>query len=131
MNPKLVAVIVYGNQPSASTQTMTIAGEICKELQNENLTVVMGGLHPSALPKQTLIEESVNFVIEGEEQIPLLELIEYIYNKRKLDDVKGIWYYKDNNIINNPKPPLINNLDKYLPIVATCENSKISSDLYL
>lgn len=30
LNPLLTAVIVYGSQPSASTQNMTIAGKICK-----------------------------------------------------------------------------------------------------
>ena len=118
LNPDLVAVIVYGNQPSASTQTMTIAGEICSALKKENLLVAIGGLHPSALPKQTLIEENVDFVIEGEEQIPLLELLEYIDNKRELTDVSGIWYYENDEIKSNPKPPLISNLDEYLPIAA-------------
>jgi anaerobic magnesium-protoporphyrin IX monomethyl ester cyclase len=118
LNPKLVAVIVYGNQPSASTQNMTIAGKICKELKKENLTVAIGGLHPSALPKRTLIEEDVDFVIEGEEQIPLKELLEYLDGKRELHKVKGIWYYENGKIKNNPKPPLLNDLDKYLPIAA-------------
>jgi len=118
LNPKFVAVIVYGNQPSASTQTMTIAGEICKELKKENLIVAIGGLHPSALPKRTLIEEKVDFVIEGEEQIPLKELLEFLDNKRELKEVSGIWYYEKDEIKNNPKPKLIDNLDKYLPIAS-------------
>ena len=118
LNPKLVAVIVYGNQPSASTQTMGIAGKICTELKKENLLVTIGGLHPSALPKQTLIEEDVDFVIEGEEQIPLMELLEYLDEKRELKDVRGIWYYENNETKSNQKPPLISNLDEYLPIAA-------------
>lgn len=119
LNPKLVAVIVYGNQPSASTQNMTIAGRICKEVNKKGFLVAIGGLHPSALPKRTLIEEEVDFVIEGEEQIPLLHLLEYLYGKRDLKDVAGIWYYdKNGDIKNNPKPPLIHNLDEYLPVAA-------------
>ena len=118
LNPKLVAIIVYGNQPSASTQTMTIAGKICKELKKEDLTVAIGGLHPSALPKRTLIEEDVDFVIEGEEQIPLKDLLEYLDEKRDLDKVRGVWHYENKKIKNNPKPDLIDNLDKFLPIAA-------------
>jgi len=54
LNPLLVAVIVYGNQPSASTQNMTISGRIVTAIKGAtNSKVVMGGLHPSALPKRT------------------------------------------------------------------------------
>lgn len=55
LNPLLSAVIVYGSQPSASTQNMTIAGKICNALrENTSSKVAIGGLHPSALPERTL-----------------------------------------------------------------------------
>jgi len=119
LNPLVTAVIVYGNQPSASTQNMTISGRIAKAIKNLTDTqVVMGGLHPSALPKRTLKEESVDFVIEGEEQIPLKELIKCLKTDKDLSKVRGLWYKQNNEIKNNPKPKLIDNLDKYLPIAA-------------
>ena len=72
LNPKLVALIVYGNQPSASTQNMSISGKIATTIKAIiDVPIVMGGLHPSALPMRTLKEENIDFVIEGEEQIPL------------------------------------------------------------
>lgn len=120
LDPLLSAVIVYGSQPSASTQNMTISGEICKALkENISLKVAMGGLHPSALPKQTLQEESVDFVIEGEGQYTLTNLIA-VLRTEKTDylSVPGLWYYKDGFIRNNPKAPLIENLDEGLPIAA-------------
>jgi len=119
LNPLLVAIIVYGNQPSASTQNMTISGCIATALRETiNSKIVMGGLHPSALPKRTLEEEAIDFVIEGEEQIPLKELIQCLKGHKDLSLVSGIWY-KDADIIkNNPKPKLIDNLDKYLPMAS-------------
>ena len=64
IKPYLSAVIVYGSQPSASTQNMTIAGKICNALKNNTSSkVVAGGLHPSALPKRTLEEENIDFVL--------------------------------------------------------------------
>ena len=119
LNPLLVAIIVYGNQPSASTQNMPIAGYIAKAIKNiSNIKIAIGGLHPSALPRRTLEEENVDFVIEGEEQIPLKELIQCLKSNNDLSKVSGIWYKKDNKIFNNPKPPLIKDLDKFLPIAA-------------
>ena len=62
LDPLFAAVIVYGSQPSASTQNMTIAGEICKALKaGTGAKVVLGGLHPSALPERTLEEEAVDY----------------------------------------------------------------------
>jgi radical SAM superfamily enzyme YgiQ (UPF0313 family) len=119
INPLLVSMIVYGGQPSASTQNMTIAGDICKAIKNiTDLPIVMGGLHPSALPKRTLEEESVDFVIEGEEQIPLEYLILELKDKKEFSKVPGLWYMKNSQTYNNPKPALISDLDKHLPIGA-------------
>jgi radical SAM superfamily enzyme YgiQ (UPF0313 family) len=117
-NPLLTAIVVYGNQPSASTQNMSISGKIATALKGFNTKVAIAGLHPSALPEKTLKEEDVDYVVEGEEQIPLKMLLEYLKGERTLDSVNGIWYEIDQKIRSNPKPPLIQNLDKYLPIAA-------------
>src|SRR5512147_1050378 len=36
MNPRLTAVVVYGHQPSASTQNMTAAGLTCTAIKQMN-----------------------------------------------------------------------------------------------
>lgn len=120
INPYLVAVIVYGSNPSASTQNMTIAGKICKALKdNTSSKVAIGGLHPSALPKRTLEEESVDFVVEGEGPHALASLIPILRTgKSDYSSVPGIWYYEDGVIKNNLRAPLIKNLDEMLPIAA-------------
>ncbi len=119
LNPLLVALIVYGNQPSASTQNMTISGKIAASIKDTtDFKIVIGGLHPSALPKRTLGEESVDFVIEGEEQVPLKELIGSLKSDSDLSKVSGLWYKEDGQIRNNPKAKLISDLDIYLPIAA-------------
>lgn len=118
LNPLLACVIVYGNQPSASTQNMTIAGRICKALKEIGIErVAIGGLHPSALPEKTL-EEAVDFVIEGEEQEPLLGLLESFKGRKNLFEVPGIWRYESGKIVHTPRAPLAKNLDEALPIAA-------------
>jgi radical SAM superfamily enzyme YgiQ (UPF0313 family) len=117
LNPTLVALIVYGNQPSASTQNMTIAGKVAKALKEQCVApIVMGGLHPSALPQRTLEEESVDFVIEGEEQVPLLQLAHALKNRTPLENVEGLWYVEQGEIKHTPRAPLIKHLDEYMPI---------------
>ena len=119
LNPLLSVVIVYGNQPSASTQNMTISGRIVTELKKgTDSKVAIGGLHPSALPQRTLQEEDVDFVIEGEEQIPLKELLESLKGNRDYSRVSGLWYRENGEVKHNPKPKLIDDLDRYLPIAS-------------
>jgi radical SAM superfamily enzyme YgiQ (UPF0313 family) len=117
LNPTLVSLIVYGNQPSASTQNMSISGKIASTIKEVcDTPIVMGGLHPSALSERTLKEEDVDYVIEGEEQIPLKELIIALKESKPLSSVEGLWYYEGDQIKNNPKGDLIKNLDSVMPI---------------
>lgn len=120
LNPLLSVVIVYGSQPSASTQNMTIAGNICKALKEKTSSkIAIGGLHPSALPRQTLLEESVDFVIEGEGPYTLKSLIEVLkVGDTNYEIVPGLWYSDKGNIKCNPRAPLIKILDEALPIAA-------------
>jgi anaerobic magnesium-protoporphyrin IX monomethyl ester cyclase len=120
IKPYLSAVIVYGSQPSASTQNMTIAGKICNALKNNTSSkVAVGGLHPSALPKRTLKEENIDFVIEGEGFYTLKNLIEVL--RMSSDDfsgIPGLWFFDKGVVRNNPQPPLIKDLDEVLPVAA-------------
>lgn len=120
IDPFLSVVVVYGSQPSASTQNMTIAGKICRELKRSTSSkVALAGLHPSALPGQTMREESVDFVIEGEGPHTLTNLTRALKSgKPDYSAVPGLWYYENNIIRNNPRAQLIKNLDEALPVAA-------------
>ncbi len=120
LDPLLSVVIVYGSQPSASTQNMTSAGKICQAInENTNSKIAIGGLHPSALPRLTLEQEKCDFVIEGEGPVTLEQLLPCLRSgKNDFSTVPGLWYYKGKQIQNNPRAGLINNLDEILPIAA-------------
>lgn len=66
--PKLVVIVVYGYQPSASTQNMPAAQDVAKALKEwyPECVIMMTGTHPSALPERTLAEGSVDCVCSGE-----------------------------------------------------------------
>ena len=120
LKPRLSCVVVYGSQPSASTQNMTIAGAIFRSLSGHDAgRVALAGLHPSALPERTLREESVDFVIEGEgpDSIRVL-LAELSAVLPDFSRVPGLWYRIGDSICSNPRAALINDLDSYLPIAA-------------
>ncbi|MGE5508509.1 MAG: B12-binding domain-containing radical SAM protein [Chitinophagales bacterium] len=76
--PQLVGI-------SAHTETypngLAIARKI-KEL-DPAIKVVMGGPHPSILPKEVLAEETVDFVVAGEGEATMVELV------RRLETAAG------------------------------------------
>jgi len=118
--PLLSAVIVYGSQPSASTQNMPSAGRICTEMTKYgNSKIAIGGLHPSALPEQTLKEENVDFVIDGEAIITIEKLLRKLQNDdNDYDDVGGLWWKEGDTIKHTERYPIIKDLDEFLPVGA-------------
>lgn len=115
-NPDLVVIMVYGHQPSASTQTMPAAGRISRDIKehNEDVPVAMGGTHPSSLPERTLMEEKIDFVIKGEGVYTIEGLIKCLKGKKSLKDVDGLWYKKAGNIAFTKPSPICRNLDEEL-----------------
>ncbi|BBO16894.1 radical SAM protein [Candidatus Brocadia pituitae] len=120
IDPLLAAVIVYGSQPSASTQNMTIAGKICTAIKTKtSAKVAIGGLHPSALPGRTIEDEDVDFVIMGEGHLTLKGLLDTLrHGKNDYSLVPGLWYYDREKTKSNQRAPLIQNMDEGLPAAA-------------
>lgn len=120
MNPNAAAVIVYGSQPSASTQNMPSAGAICRALKRADVpNVVLGGLHPSALPERTMREEVCDFVADGE----AVQTLETLLSQLKTgcfepDKIGGFWWRCDSELRHTERYPLIQNLDEFLPVAA-------------
>ncbi|MEQ1792857.1 MAG: radical SAM protein [Nitrospira sp.] len=121
-HPRLAAVIVYGQQPSASTQNMTAAGEVCKAIKRmaPGQPLLMGGLHPSALPERTMREETVDFVCQGEGPYTILGLLQQPEGNGPVDysQISGLWYRDQGAIRSTPLAPIIEDLDKDLRAVA-------------
>lgn len=119
VGPRIAAIVVSGTNPSASTMNMTGAGRIAFHLRelDPDIKILMAGLHPSALPERTLMEEKTDFVCQGEGFYTLPKLIEALKNKADDYRIEGLWYKKSGCIQSNPRPPLWKNLDD-LPMPA-------------
>ncbi|EFK08377.1 radical SAM domain protein [delta proteobacterium NaphS2] len=113
-DPLLVAVVVSGSNPSASTMNMGGAGQIVSFIKQSapQIKTLLSGLHPSALPAETLREEKPDFVCQGEGFFTLPLLIDALKADASDYRIKGLWYTKDNQVVSNPRPPLMKNLDK-------------------
>ncbi|CCB89546.1 B12-binding domain-containing radical SAM protein [Simkania negevensis] len=117
-NPTLVVMVVYGFQPSASTQNMMAAGETCREIKKRNpsLKILMTGTHIAALPQRTMEEEAVDFVCSGEGPQTIWGVYECLKNgSTQFDRVPSLLYRKGREIVATPKGPLLENLTEVMP----------------
>lgn len=81
------------------------ASEIVK--RESDVPVVWGGIHPSLLPRQTLEDENIDIVVQGEGELAFYELVKALESRESLQGIPGIWYKEDGKIGSNPERELL------------------------
>jgi len=112
----LTVFVVYGHQPSASSQIMPDTITVHKMLKESSpcMKTLLVGTHPAALPKETLVEVQADFVCTGEGPFTITGIIDILKSKGNDFENVGSLCYKDNDdiVITTPFPLL--NLDNDL-----------------
>ena len=96
---------------STITSTAIRAYRMAKRLKALDIPVIMGGVHPTFLPDEAL--EYADFVIRGEGEHSLVELLEYLENGTPaLMGIGGLSYRnRDGRNVHNPSREFIQDLD--------------------
>lgn len=122
MNPLLATVVVYGHQPSASTQNMGAAGAATRAIKERNpeQKLLMVGGHVASLPDRTLREEAADYVAGGEGLYTMTDLLQVLKSDRpdELDKVRNLYWREDGEIKFTPSAPLLKDLDGEMPGIA-------------
>ena len=106
-NPDIVGIT---SVTSSIYQAYAVA-KVAKEVR-EDCTVVMGGPHVTFLPKETLEEcRYVDVIVKGEGEETIQELTKAIEKNAPLDEVRGITFRKNGQIIDNEPRPFIKDID--------------------
>lgn len=101
-NAKVICFVVYGQQPSASSQNMTGAVGIANLVkQLTNTPIVFVGGHVAALPQEVLLEECVDIALLNEGVYAISNLLATDLSLEQLRNCKGIGYKEDGVIILN------------------------------
>lgn len=88
-----------------------------KDLKLKSPTV-LGGIHPTIFPQETIKNPYVDFVAVGEGEITFFELVSALKEKRDdFKNINGLYYKKQKRIFNTPPRQLISDLDS-LPFPA-------------
>jgi anaerobic magnesium-protoporphyrin IX monomethyl ester cyclase len=102
---------------TTTIQSALQAAHILKESCPNALTI-MGGPHVTFMDTDTLNEcPDVDVIVRREGEETLLDLARYVTNEKKLDEITGITFRKNEKIVQMPDRPLIQNLDE-LPFPA-------------
>jgi radical SAM superfamily enzyme YgiQ (UPF0313 family) len=83
----------------------------------KKIPLILGGVHVSSLPEGSIFECLADFVVIGEGEITLVDLLKSIENGTNLEKVNGIGYLKGNEYIQTKNRDLIKDLDT-IPLLA-------------
>lgn len=101
-NPEFVGITI----PTTAVFEMRKIAKIVREF-NKKVTLIGGGVHPTARPKETLLKSELDILVMGEGDFTISEII----NGEDLDSIKGIAYKKNNGVVINERKELISDLD--------------------
>lgn len=83
---------------------------LAQRIKKNNIRCIIGGVHPTFLPYQTLVDSKADYVICGEGEIALLELVKKNFVNNNIQGVYSLQDFKDGNEVIK-KAKIVENLD--------------------
>lgn len=65
---------------------------VCRIAKKLGIKTILGGIHATILPKETICFEEVDIIVIGEGEYTLIELLDSLETKENLENVKGIMF---------------------------------------
>ncbi|MBI5097661.1 MAG: B12-binding domain-containing radical SAM protein [Nitrospirae bacterium] len=95
---------------SSITSTAPRAFQIAERFRKLGIPVAIGGPHSTFLPDESL--QYADYVVRGEGEETIVELLEHLKSDKPLDTIKGLSYKRNDKFVHNPARELINNLNE-------------------
>lgn len=112
-NPDIVGLTAFTSEIKPAAYQAALIKKF-----NPNIITIVGGVHVTTLPEETLREfPFFDIGVVGEGEITLTELCDFVEGKVTLDKIKGLVYRQNNQIVKTPPRPNIIDQDA-LPIPA-------------
>ena len=107
--------IVRNIPPKSLVGIMTLsayfqeAAELAKLLKDKDCVIIVGGPHATCLPKHALENTVCDYVIVGEGEQIVVQLIQSLKKQNEWPDIQGVYHRHSKTV---SKAPQINNLDE-------------------
>ena len=85
--------------------------KLCKSIF-KNSKIIVGGVHASVMPAEVLKNDSIDYVARGEGEETMLELVK---NEKNIENITGLSFKRNREIIHNPERELIKDLNVIPP----------------
>ena len=96
-----------------STPSIYVDLEMAREIKERlGCEIALSGPHVSVMYLDIMREDFVDYILVGEYEYTLLDLVNHLEKGRDLRDVKGLVYRDNGKIKVNERRPLIENLDE-------------------
>ena len=103
--PDLIAFsVVSDNYPWA----VALADKIKRAM---DVPIVFGGVHPTSVPEYVMQQPSVDYLVVGEGEEALVELVDNLKQPAACRNIPNVWARSGGEIIHNDVRPLLQNLD--------------------
>jgi anaerobic magnesium-protoporphyrin IX monomethyl ester cyclase len=91
-----------------------VAAEIARRAKQQfpDVKIVFGGAHPTIMTRQTMSNLEVDFVVLSEGEYTFQRLLEAIENGSGWEEIDGLAYRRDDEVIINPKHNFVQDLDQ-------------------
>lgn len=99
--------VITGNQ---TRESANLSRMLKKE--KPELPIIWGGVHPSLLPKETVKEDYIDYVVNGEGDSIIIDIARMFEGKTRAEDILGLCYKRNGIPILNGPRPLIEDLDQ-------------------
>jgi radical SAM superfamily enzyme YgiQ (UPF0313 family) len=99
---------------TAITPTVNSAIRIARAIREKDsdMKIMIGGPHATLFPEETLRNvPEIDFLVKGEGEVTIGELLKIIGSDGRLEEVKGIAYRKNGDVKITPDRPFVANLD--------------------
>lgn len=110
ISPGFVATTAITSTIIDSLEILRIAKEV-----NPEIKTIIGGVHPTFMYEEVLNNDFVDFIVRGEGEITLSELLTAIIEDDNLENIRGIAFKKEGRTIVTHPRPFIDDLDSLQP----------------
>lgn len=99
------------------TSTYSSALKLASRAKASGKPVVLGGYHASFMDEEALSTGLVDYVVRGEGEYVMLELVKALERGEDVRDVKGISYMRGDELVRNEGADIVDDLDE-MPVPA-------------
>lgn len=104
--PEYLLVQMFTMNRVSGFQTIRIARQLKPDVK-----IIVGGIHATILYDQLLQNFDIDYIVIGEGEITIVELLNALDAGNNINTIKGIAYKRDGSVVVNPERELLADLD--------------------